>query len=85
MQDINDADQAFFRLTIDNTSAWPWAKNETGVLDDDEKREVQQAVKRLMTFWQTRIGQKYYTVEQIEELKRREQVKEKQKKLLKNK
>ncbi len=51
-----------------------------GVLDEDEKREVMQAIKRLMTFWQTRIGQKYYTVEQMEDLKNREKVLQKVKK-----
>jgi len=67
-QEWNDADQAYFSLSTSGFR-WPWPKNTiTNLMDEEDQREVLQAIKRLMTFWQMRIGQKFYSVEQLQTL-----------------
>jgi len=71
-QEYNDAEKNYFDLTIGTTN-WPTSKTDIDDLENDEKREVLQSVKRLMTFWKNRMAPKFYTLEQVEELQQRGQ------------
>jgi len=71
VQNYHEADQTYFTLTIGN-STWPTGSH--AILDSDEKRSILQAIKRMMTFWTTKMFPLFITAEQKEEIKERKKV-----------
>jgi len=68
-KEYSEAEQAYFTLTIGNAT---WGRANS-ILENDAKRVILQAIKRIMTFWMTKMLPKFVTVEQKEDVKERNQ------------